>query len=258
MVLHLPGTSKWFAEWKERIQQYSTVIIFEELPTECIIKFVRKKNPKCRIIYWYWNTVRFTPKNRNMAEYWSFDYNDCEKYNLQFNNQFGFIIGSREKKSGANVDVFFIGSDKGRYSILKKIEKELNDKHIYTEFLIVKDKHTIKNSRCIDKMLPYEKVIKEVKNARCLLDIVKEGQSGMTLRFVEAAFYKKKVITNNKFVKQHPLYNKDWVFILGEDNWNDIKEFINKETISISDNQLYDYTYQGWLNKFGITKLGRE
>ena len=73
MLLHLPAIHLWFADWRRKLAQYSTVVIFEELPTECVVEYVKRKNSSCRIIYWYWNTVKRVPKNRNIAEYWSFD-----------------------------------------------------------------------------------------------------------------------------------------------------------------------------------------
>lgn len=259
MLLHLPAIHLWFADWRRKLAQYSTVVIFEELPTECVVEYVKRKNSSCRIIYWYWNTVKRVPKNRNIAEYWSFDYADCKKYRLNFNNQFGFIVGNRnEMKNVENTDVFFVGIDKHRYAYLKKIEKVLNEKGINTKFLIVRDRSTPKNSHCLSNMLPYDEVIKEVKQSRCLLDIVKEGQTGVTLRFIEAAFYGKKVITNNKYVLEHPLYDKNRVFILEYDEWERISEFVNKKEPLIKDNDIFDYTYQGWLNKFGITNKREE
>ena len=253
MLLELPGVSAWFCDWKKKIVQYSTVIIFETLPTECIVRYINKKNPKCRIIYWYWNTVKRPPKNRTIAEYWSFDYKDCVRYNLLFNNQFGFIIGKRREPIDLETDVFFIGLDKNRFDTIKDIEKKLNSFGLKTEFLVVKDKTSNKSKNgYISSMLSYGTVIEKVKRSHCILDLVKDGQTGVTLRFIESAFYGKKIITNNKYVLNHPLYSKERVFILEYDEWDSIRSFFDKEISYPSEEQLFDFTYNGWIKKFFI------
>lgn len=252
MLSGLPGISLWFESWKNEVEKYSTIIIFEALPTEYIIEYIRQKNPNCRIIYWYWNTVKRAPKHRETAEYWSFDCGDCEKYNLSFNNQFGFIIGERNNKANTNSDVFFVGQDKNRFELIKNIEKKLRSFNLNTDFYIVRDKTSKKdeNAGIIESMLPYREVVDKLKSSRCLLELVKNGQTGVTLRFIEAAFYGKKVITNNKSVIGHPLYDKSRVFILDQDNWDDLPKFFSRETEFLSEDLIRPYTYEGWLQKF--------
>ena len=67
-----------------------------------------------------------------------------------------------------------------------------------------------------------------LSQSNCILDYNQEGQVGLTLRPMEALFLEKKLITNNKDIKNYDFYNPSNIFILGENNIEDIKEFINK------------------------------
>ena len=51
-----------------------------------------------------------------------------------------------------------------------------------------------------------ESVIDHVRKCAAVLDLVKEGQVGITVRTLEDVFYKKKVITNNIAVRNTDLY----------------------------------------------------
>src|SRR5690606_41163608 len=45
---------------------------------------------------------------------WSFDKEDCKKYNLYYNNQFVVKENYNNKTNEITTDVLFVGSDKGR------------------------------------------------------------------------------------------------------------------------------------------------
>ena len=145
-----------------------------------------------------------------------------------------------------------MGQDKNRFELIKNIEKKLRSFNLNTDFYIVRDKTSKKdeNTGIIENMLPYLEVVDKLKSSRCLLELVKNGQTGVTLRFIEAAFYGKKVITNNKSVVRHPLYDKTRVFILDQDNWDDLPGFFSRETELLSEDLIRPYTYEGWLQKF--------
>lgn len=93
MHFDLPGYSLFFEKWKKELKNYTTIIIFDRLYSQNIIKFIHKTNPQARILFWYWNLIEVDsrkPQYRNLAEYWTFDAGDEKKYNLMKNHQFYF------------------------------------------------------------------------------------------------------------------------------------------------------------------------
>ena len=69
---------------------------------------------------------------------------------------------------------------------------------------------------------------------------------------MEALFLERKLITNNTDIKNYDFYNHDNIFILGEDNINEIKEFINKPYKKIDQDIIDYYDFDQWLNRFGV------
>lgn len=85
------------------------------------------------------------------------------------------------------------------------------------------------------------------------MDIVQKGQVGLTLRIMEALFYNKNVITNNRSIQDMKIYDKNNIYILGLDD-RDLVEFI-KESICEWDEELKkQYVFNAWLHRFFDTQ----
>ena len=61
---------------------------------------------------------------------------------------------------------------------------------------------------------------------------------------------KKKLITNNKDIINYDFYNSNNIFVLGEDNLDNIKEFIEKEYVEIDEKIINYYDFYEWLKRF--------
>lgn len=213
-LYHISGLPKFCIFWslkKEEIQKYDSIIIFECMYPMDIIEYIRKINKKCRIIYWFWGSIvdkKNTPlypskkytkqllKNRQKYNYelWSFDRSDCCKYNLQYNNQMGVKFNYCEKNK-ATTDVFFMGQDKNRIEQINELAGLFDKLGISFDFRIIPTprKKYSKDEKYLWKksLLPYQKMIKEELNSKCLLELVQQGQGDITWRALEAFFTKK-------------------------------------------------------------------
>ena len=159
---------------------------------------------------------------------------DAKQYNLFFlPNPFSIIYNQRSK---IEYDICFIGNNKGREKILTKIAQKANENDVIWNFKIV---GKTRNTSFLEhtNYQPYTEIIKQDMCANCILEILQPGQSGYTLRFQEAVCLGKKLLTNNKLVKNEKYYNPQYiqVFESPEDiDWDFVKE---KKKV--------DYDYQG-------------
>ena len=251
----IPYKSFWYENWKSTINNYDVIIIFDYLMGIEIIEYIREKNKKCRLIYWCWNKIEKNPEEikKSECEIWSFDKSDCKKYHLNYNNQFYF--NELDNKEYEDIyDAVFIGKNKKRVKLLEEIKKHIgnNDK---VKFLIKPDSNElIDDSMILHENISYEDVVNLIKHSKCIVDIVKSGQEGLTLRVMESIFYKKKLITNNIEILNYDLYLKDNIFIVGIDKWERLEEFINSKYVELKKEILEKYTYEKWLNNFGIAR----
>ena len=115
-------------------------------------------------------------------------------------------------------DVFFCGEDGGRLSLLERTYKELTEQGLNCSFYCARSNNVgkvINGVKHIDKM-SYFDYLAHMQSCRIILDIVKPGVVSPSFRYCEGIVYDKKVLTNNKLVKELPLYDKNQFYVYDE------------------------------------------
>lgn len=254
LKLNIPFANIWYNDWKKDINKYDLIILFDSVLDIKVIDYIRNKIKEKRFIFWYWNPVEnsINPNliSENLCEKWSFDLVDCKKYNLRYNKTF-YFNDYNYKKSNEIYDVFFVGRDKGRLEYLLKLEKEFNDKNIITYFYIAtEEKYSINKKKLKRPTLSYEEVLDYISKSKAILEILQKGQSGASLRTMEAIFYEKKLITNNKNIINYDFYCKENIFILEKDNIEELPQFLNSSYKKIDEEIIKKYEFENWLKEF--------
>lgn len=237
--------SYFLEDWKDDITQYDNVIIFDSGYRKGISSYIKRKNPKCKIILYYWNIIKEDNekflKDKNIDEIWTFDIKDSTKYNIKYNPQFytkNIVLEEQDKE----IELYFLGKDKGRRKDILDIEEKMRQYGIITNFTIVENK--LKNP------VPYDEYLKKIKKTKAILDVLDPRQEGLTLRSLEALFLNKKLITTNKRIKELDFYNRQNIFILEEDKIENIKEFINSKNEKIDEKIIDYYDFSNWRERF--------
>lgn len=254
IINHLPLTSKFsfiysytFGEWKNNLNIFKLIIIYDSfgIYTYNVIKYLNEIKYKGRIILYYRNplylrdTLQLSKVKKLNCEIWSYSQYDCEHYGLFFNpNPLPEMPILENEKNDILYDFIFIGMNKGRKSIINKLCNELSDYKIYKK-IISKNKYTI----------PYSDYINYCNKAKVIIDISDE-KAGPTTRCTEGLLLKRKVITNCKSIKNYKFYNKNNIFIYGEDNLKNINDFLERDFLSIEKDVLDYYSFSNWLNRF--------
>lgn len=235
----------WYGDWFKNLINYDTIIIHMSKLTRYMPFIIRKKYPNIRIIGWYWNTIDNNTKpieteDKNI-EYYSFDENDCIEYGLKKNIQYycdPLVLEKRTNKS----DIYFIGRSKGRKEKIQEIKRICEDNKLKCDFNVIEDSS--------NDIIPYSEVKKKLLETKSILEINKKNQIGYTLRALESLFYEIKLITDNKYIKQAPFYNKDNIFIVDEDEYVNLYDFINKPYNHSVDKYKKEYDLDRWFNNF--------
>ena len=235
-----------FGMWKFKIKRYDFIILGENGYSPNITKYIKKNNPNCKVIMYYWNILNDEYKkileDKNIDEFWTFDKNDSQKYNLKYNPQFyskDIILNSNEIKQ----DVTFLGRAKERKNELIKLEENLNILGITTNFYIIEREKDL---------IGYNEYLESISKSKCILDYNQEGQVGLTLRPMEALFLRKKLITNNVNIINYDFYKPQNIFVLGLDDINKIKEFVDSPYEEVDEKIVNYYDFESWLKRFGI------
>jgi len=253
IYLNLPFENIWYDNWKNEINNYNTILIHASSITMHLPKWIKSKNPNIKVILWYWNPVnkRTVPTDeiRKYCEVWSFNYEDCEKYNMNYNSQYYFESMDLPKNKVVD-DIFFIGSDKGRAKKIDKIYENI-DKNISINFNVVTNNpNNIKNKNIISNKMSYSKVLFNISRSKSILEILQDTQSSPSLRTFEALFFSKKLITNNKKVKKFNFYHPNNIFILGENKIKDLDLFLSKPYKDVDREIIKSYDVNSWFSRF--------
>lgn len=134
------------------------------------------------------------------------DSHDAKKYNILF---FPLIYSKPRpaEKTDICYDLSFVGNDKGRGKLLSDINKKVKSSGLKT---FVKCRG---EERTSNKWMKYSEVTDIVKKSNCILEIVQEGQTAITLRTLEAIYYGKKLLTNNADIKKYSFYDPEYIQI---------------------------------------------
>ena len=252
---------------------YDMIIISQVIYPELIIKYVRKRNNHCKLYYWMWDSVAFSGKAilYNGIKHWkklnelrkrynfeilSFDKSDCERYNLRFHNQIIPVIKNLDIKINDKKSIYFCGYDKGRVLLLKKLGRIFLSYGLRPCFDIVPGKDGyVDNKGCESfihkcKSKSYLDFLTSELSHGAILEVVQSGQHGITWRPIEAAVYKRKLITNFKDIKNYDFYNPQNIFVIGEDNYDDLVSFLSSEFQEIPPKIIDQYCFDGWLASF--------
>ncbi|OOG71106.1 hypothetical protein [Flavobacterium sp. A45] len=183
-------------------------------------------------------------------EVYSFEKDDCKKYNLMFLTNWIYPISKNEKRN-AKSQVFNISSKDKRVPLLVKIASILKEKNINYKIIIFDKKNKSHKSSVeyISKQIPLAEVNDYLHNTQVLLDINRIGQKGLTFRVFESLELEKKLITTNADIKYYDFYNPNNILIIDEKKPNIPLEFFSNEYQKIPEDILKNYTIEAWVNQ---------
>ena len=238
--------SIFFDDWKNEFKNYTTVLVFDNGYNNLIGRYIKKKNPNCKLILWLWNQVTEYSEtflqSKDIDEIWTYDKDEAKKYNIKYNTQF---YNKEIKCPNVEIkqDVIFLGMEKGRKNIINDLNSKFVANEVKTKICIIEDE---KDS------ISYEKYLEMVGESKAVLDIVMGNVTGLTLRCMESLFFNKKLITNNKDIENYDFYNPNNIFILGKDNIDSIKEFIDSPYEPVDEKIIEYYDFEQWLKRFNL------
>lgn len=238
----------WFSsEFKNLDRDIDTIIIFDSFLTIYAANYIKKINPSLRVIYWFWNHIYNSAHYKLLnpkIEVWSYDPEDCKKYGLKHNTQFYFPEYSFIKTSEINIDFFFIGAEKGRAQYINAAANLIDSAGLSRNFIVANNtrKDRLKN------WISYDNIIDIIRKSRCIVDMVPDVQSGLTLRPLEALYFNKKLLTNFPYIKDTPFYHPDNIFILGESR--NLRDFLDTPFNHSVDSWKDYYSFDNWIKRF--------
>lgn len=249
---HVPFALIWYRNWKHRICQANIIVFHVSYLTMDLAKYLNKINPHAKIIAWYWNSVSNLTLPVNIhgnCEKWSFDPENCKEYGMKFNHQYYFK--SYIQTENVQIwDIYFCGIDIRRSENIMKVYRACKEQGIVAKFQVVDSKSDLYPREIVSPRVNYKEICENIASSKAILELVRKGQSGPTIRLMESLFFGKKLITDNLYVKDEEFYNEKNIFLLNERPISEMKDFLEEEFIPYNPELLDKYDVKQWLKNF--------
>ena len=159
--------------------------------------------------------------------------------------------------------MFYITSfDRNRNRILIPLAKKLDELKVKFDIFVVGKKTwkykfkyllspalnniSVKFRR---KVIPNNIINQHYQNSKAILDLMREGQYGLSFRIFEAMAMEKKIVTNNPEIRNYNFYNPNNILVLEEDFSNLNRDFFETPYEKLS-KEIYDYyTLENWVDR---------
>jgi hypothetical protein len=218
---------------------------------------LKKKSKK--MIAYQWDGLSRTPEVYEKIEYcdsfFAFNPEDVDNDKIFLATNFFFDIPLSEKDKNES-DLFYIGSYlEERFSLLEKLISKANELGLTSEILLFSYKKDIikknQNSNVvfINEFYSYKKNLEKVNNSKIIIDLKLEVHNGLSFRFFECLFIKKKMITNNKSIVNYDFYHPNNIFILTDSNLDSLEDFVKLPYVEIPEEIVMKYNFKNWIKK---------
>ena len=208
---------------------------------ENYVKEYKRRHPNVTLVLMINNAMylryRLLRKHlRHIDLIYSFSEKDAEDYGFLFQPDIYSEINPEDAPEISS-DLFFAGNANDRADLLNALGQYMLDHsvnaHIYVQNTKDKDKKVPEGIH-YNEWLNYASIMDENLHTNCILEVVGDRYTGMTLRTVEALCFKKKLLTNNYTIEHMPFFDPRFIHIFKKDNLDMIDpEFIKKrETVT--------------------------
>lgn len=261
-------------EIKYKKYDYFLLIKGEAIPEFFIKKFIQN-NPKSELIFYTFDSIKNNPNCLFILKYfhkcYSFDFEDVKKYPFlklkhlfyahEFENNYKVGLDSRI------YDISFIGTlHSNRYKIINYLASSFQKKYIFyyvpakwmyfLKKLLDRDFKKVKYTEISFKKIDRKEVALIFSQSKCVIDIQRYNQTGLTMRTFEVLAAGAILITSNKYIKEFEYYEPNSVVIIeNEDNLKEALSEIKKKTSLFHENKvshefLKKYHVDNWVKEF--------
>ena len=243
----------FYDDWTKYLNEDVQFIVFDACRPYHRLKRKLKRAKNQAIIY-YWNPVSKMDKIDELKKnfiVFSYSIFDSKNYKLLYNPTF-FIDFPLDLNQQAKYDGVFIGRNKGRLNKIEKVFALLDNPYFY----VVKD--GLERSEVLSLKthnMDYSEYLQILARSKSVIEILYADNADYTLRTMEALFYQKKLITNNRLIVNAEFYNKNNIHVLNDQtSKQDIQNFLGLPFIPYTQEQIDFYGVDNWAERFN--KIG--
>jgi hypothetical protein len=239
-----------------------------EVITQDKLRELKKSQPKAKFILYMWDSIENCPSVQKLFQQFdtikSFDPIDVKENDyLSFRPLFYLDeYKNLESRVQIDYDIAFIGTGHtDRYEIVSRVKKlcdKLNLKYHF--FIYLQDPKIYYARKLFSKAFRFAKkddfsfvpllkndILKIIKKSKCVLDIERPVQRGLTMRSIEILGARKKLITTNKDIVNYDFYNPLNILVIDRETPNIEVNFIRGDYYEVPLDIYEKYSLTNWI-----------
>lgn len=264
--------AKYFESIKENTKntKYDVVfVLYGQSFTKEMMLELKQLHNESRFVFYMYDPLCSMSDRVEMKDVFddcfSFDYKDCLDHpEFKLVPLFYSYVPQETKSIDYDVSAI-VTMMPGKYLQIKEMVRQLEQhglsvyKHYYLQsrlaYLFYKLKYKeFKHSKM--KEFRYKRISKEendkvIMSSKYVLDCPKEGQTGLTIRSLEALAANKKFITTNETIKKYDFYEPTNVYVF-KDRFDFEDSFFTDEYLAVEDCVKLNYSIDSWVKKILI------
>lgn len=192
----------------------------------------------------------------------SFDKNDAARYQISFRPLFFSAGFELESSRASTYDISFVGTaHTDRYSVATAVKRQLavdnafwyfflQAKWVFWVYKIINPAFKLaKISEFEFNSLAKSQVQEVFFSSKAVLDIEHPGQTGLTMRTLEALGARKKLITTNSSVKEYEFFSAENICIINRDDPVIPSLFLSSSYVDVLPEHYQRYRLSGWMDE---------
>ena len=208
----LPLKSIWFKKMYDKGFNNDLPLCFVYIGANTVrydggfVDYVRKRDPHNKVVVLQWDLIAkkvkydFNIIRKKVDLAVTYDKAEADKYAIHYFQEtcYSKPVEIPEHPT-IKQDVYFLGAAKDRLDRLHAIYRYLTDRGVKCKFMIAgapEDKRISGEGMEYITGISYEENVRNVIESKCVLEVVQEGSSDITLRVKEAIAYERRLITD--------------------------------------------------------------
>ena len=182
---------------------------------------------------------------------YTFDDADAREYGFRKLNNYIYELNT-ELETTREYKAFVVMAGKNRIDVLGKIAAEF-DRLGHTNYKFLVQSKVVENASpaitFFRERMSLDEVGDLIRRSEILIDIVRPGHAGLSFRFFDALFYRKKIITNNPSVMNYDFYDARNILVIDSDCPVIPPSFLVEEYIDPPADVVQKYSMSSWASE---------
>lgn len=227
--INLPFKSLWFGFLNRKFNNEREIVyvFMSSWYYPKFFNYILKKRPNSKLAFYFGDTIvskKRVIKNLDldflklkMNFVGSYNPQDVKDYNLkELQMCYSKYPNYKTLPNKESFDIIFIGAARKRMDLILNVYNQVKLSNLSYYFYVVSDRDihmniSDKNFNITRKLLDYKEYLSLTVNAMAIVEITDSETKGGTLRFWDAIMYNKKLISNNKNIKDSVFFHPDHI-----------------------------------------------